>query len=85
MVFPAHTLRVVQVRLKAGSNEGHFTLQAETAFHPCLPSHCSGVTEICHMALSAHALRGLQVRLQTVSNERHFALEAETVFRTYLP
>jgi hypothetical protein len=41
-----YVLRAVQVRLKSVNNEGHFTLQVETAFRPDIPSLCSGVTEI---------------------------------------
>jgi hypothetical protein len=45
MVLPAHALQPVRVRLKSVSNEGHFTLEAETVFRPYLPYDCSGVTE----------------------------------------
>jgi hypothetical protein len=71
----------VQVSLKSVSNEGHFTVEAETVFRPYLLSNCSGVNEICNMALPAHVLRAVQVRLKSVSNERHFTLEAEKLFR----
>jgi hypothetical protein len=33
MVLPAHALLAVQARLKSVSNEGHFTLEAETVLH----------------------------------------------------
>jgi hypothetical protein len=52
----AHALLAVQVTLNSVSNEGDFTLEVERVFRPHLPSHCSGVTEICHMAIPAHAL-----------------------------
>jgi hypothetical protein len=69
----------MQVKLKTVSNEGHFILEAETVFPPYLPSHCSGATEMCHVALPAHALQSVQVRLSLVSNEGHFTLEAKIV------
>jgi hypothetical protein len=55
------------------------------SFCPYLPSHCSEVTEICHMALTAHALEGVEVRLKSVGNEWHITLEDEKVFRPYFP
>jgi hypothetical protein len=45
MILPAHALQAVQVTLKLTSNEGHFTLEAETVSHLCLPKDTSGVTE----------------------------------------
>jgi hypothetical protein len=36
---PAHALKVVKVRLKSVSTEGHFTLEAERVFCLYLPSH----------------------------------------------
>jgi hypothetical protein len=75
----------MQVRLKSLINEGHFTREAKKVLHPFLPSHCSGVTEICHMALSAQVLSAVHVRLKSVINEGYFPLVAETVFRPYLP
>jgi hypothetical protein len=78
-------LHAVQVRLKSVSNEGHFTLEAETVIRPYLPSHCSGVTEKFHVALSAHALQAAQFTLTPISNEGHFTLEAKTVSPPYLP
>jgi hypothetical protein len=71
MTLSANALQAVHVRLISVSNEGHFTLEAETVFRPYLPSHWSGVTKICHMALPAHALLTVQVRLMSVSNEGH--------------
>jgi hypothetical protein len=68
------------VRLKSVSNYGNFTLQAERGLHPYLPSHCNGVTEICHIGVPAHALRAVQVRLKSVRNKGQFALEAENFF-----
>jgi hypothetical protein len=84
MALPAHALRAVQVVLKSVGNEVCFTLEAETVFRPYLPSHCSCLNEISHMAPLAHALRAVQVRLKSDSNEGHFTLEAEKVFRPYL-
>jgi hypothetical protein len=63
MALLARALRTVQVRTKSLSNEGHFTLEAETVSRSYIPSHCSGGTEICHMALPAHALRAVKVKL----------------------
>jgi hypothetical protein len=85
MALIAHALSAVQVTLKSVSNEGHFTLEAEIVFHTYLPSHCSEVTKIRHVALPVHALRAVQVRLKSVRNEGHFTLEAETVFRPISP
>jgi hypothetical protein len=66
MALLAHALQAVQIRLNSVSNEGHFTLEAEKLFRPYLPSHCSGVNEICHMELLVHALGSAQVRLKSV-------------------
>jgi hypothetical protein len=63
MALSAHALRPVQITLKSVSNEGHFTLEAETDFSPYLFSHCSGMTEIWEMALSAQALEAVPVSL----------------------
>jgi hypothetical protein len=81
LAHPAHVLHAVQVKLKSVCNEGLFTLLAETIFLPYLPSHCSGVNEICHMLILANELRAVQVWLKSVSNEGHFILVAERVFR----
>jgi hypothetical protein len=51
MALLAYSLRSVEFRLKSVSNEVGFTLEAETVFRPYLPSHCCGVTEICHNAI----------------------------------
>jgi hypothetical protein len=80
MAVPEHALRAVQVRLKSVSNEGHFIREVETVLHPYLPSHCSGVTEICHISLPDHALQTVHVRFIWVSNEGHFTVKAEIVF-----
>jgi hypothetical protein len=69
MALLAHAVQAVKNKFKSLNNEGHFTFEAETVFRPYLNSHCSGVNEICHFALSAHALRAVQVRLKSVSNE----------------
>jgi hypothetical protein len=37
MEIPGHALQAVLVRLKAASNEGHFTLEAETVLRPLSP------------------------------------------------
>jgi hypothetical protein len=81
----AHSLEAVQIRLKADSKEGHFSIESQTVFRQCLPSHRSGTPEICHMAFPANTLQAVQVRLKADSKEGHFTLEAETVFRLYLP
>jgi hypothetical protein len=52
-----HALERAHVKLKSDSNEGRFILDAERLFHPYFFSHCSGIAEICHMALPADALR----------------------------
>jgi hypothetical protein len=83
MAPSSHALLAVQDGLKSISNERDITLEAETVFRPYLPSHCSGVVEIGHMALSEHALPAVEVRLKSVSNEGHFTLEADTLFRPY--
>jgi hypothetical protein len=75
MAFTAYALQPVEVMLKSISNEGQFTLEAETVCRPYLASHCSGVNEIRHIALPAHALRAVQVELKSISNEVHFTLE----------
>jgi hypothetical protein len=85
MALTAHALKAGEVKLKSVSNEEHFTVDAKTVIHPLLPSHCSGVLQISHMAIAAHVLRAVQVRLNSVSNGGHFTLEAHTAFRPYLP
>jgi hypothetical protein len=80
MALPAHEVLAVHVRLKSISIEGHFTLEAETVSSAYLPSHFSGVSEICDTPLPAHALQAVEVTLKWVTNERHFTVEAEKVF-----
>jgi hypothetical protein len=80
MDLTAHALPAVQIRLNSVSNEGLFTLDAETVFHLYLHPHCIGVTEICHMALPTHALRAMQVGTKSVGNEGHFTPEAKQFF-----
>jgi hypothetical protein len=48
MALPARDLRAVRVRLKSVSNEGLFTLEAETVFRLHLHAHCSRVTNMPH-------------------------------------
>jgi hypothetical protein len=84
MALPAHALREGQGRLKSKSNGGHFTIEDEKLFRPYLPSHCSGVTEICHLELPALALRAVNLMLKSVSNVGHFTLETLRVFSPYL-
>jgi hypothetical protein len=55
MALPAHVLQVVQVTLTSVSNEGHFSLEAQTVFRPYLPKDCSGVTVIPHGTACAWA------------------------------
>jgi hypothetical protein len=74
----------VLVRLQSVSNEGHFTVEAETVFHPYLASPSSKVSESSHVILPAQALQAVQVTLKSVSNEGHFTIAAETVCRYYL-
>jgi hypothetical protein len=45
MVLPAHALEVLQVRWKSVSNKGHFAVEDEGFFCPCLPQDGKGVTE----------------------------------------
>jgi hypothetical protein len=48
------------------------------------PSHCSSVTEICHIALPAHVLPSVQFVLDSVGKEGHFTADAQTLIRPYL-
>jgi hypothetical protein len=75
---------VLQVWSKSGSNEGQFTLEAETIFRPYLASHCSGLTLKSEMILPRHAPDPMQDWFISVSKEDHFTLEAKTVFCPYL-
>jgi hypothetical protein len=77
MEVTPHALQAVQVRLKSVSNEGHFTLEAETVFRMYLLTNCCGFTEISHIALSTNLLQEVQFMLKSVSNERQFTLKAE--------
>jgi hypothetical protein len=63
VALPVHALLAVRVRLKPVCNEGHFIHVVETVSRPYLSSHCSGVTEISHMALTGDALCAVQLRL----------------------
>jgi hypothetical protein len=58
---------------------GHFAREVETVFRPYLASHCSGATEIKHLALLTHAVEAVQVL-----SKSHFARGTESVFRLYL-
>jgi hypothetical protein len=82
--LPVQALKSVQVWSKLVSNEGHFTVKAETVFRPYLASHCRGLTVVPHLPFSAHALQTFQVWSKSVSNEGHFSFDAGTVFRPYL-
>jgi hypothetical protein len=75
----------VYVTLSSVRNKGHFTLVAETVFRLHLPSHCSGVNEICHVTHSAHVLRAVKDGSKSVSDEWHFTIDAETVFHPHIP
>jgi hypothetical protein len=77
MTLPSHAPRALFVRFTSFSNEGHFSLDEEKVCRPRLSTHCRGVTQIRHMALSPHALQPDQVRLKPVSKEGHIPLEAE--------
>jgi hypothetical protein len=61
MPIPAHALPAVQFRLKSVCNEGHFTLETETVFHPYLPWYCSAVTETSLLAVPVCGLAAMQV------------------------
>jgi hypothetical protein len=43
--------QAVKGRLKSVSNEGHFTIEAETGFRLYLPSYSSYMYQICHMSM----------------------------------
>jgi hypothetical protein len=70
----------LQVWSISGSIERHLTIEAKT-FCPCLPLHCTGVTETSHLKLATHVLQALQFWPKSVSEEGHFTLEVDTVFR----
>jgi hypothetical protein len=72
MAHPGHELRAVLGRLKSVSNEGHLTLETERVFRLYLPYDCSGVTEICYLALAADAIPAVQVCLKSAINEVQF-------------
>jgi hypothetical protein len=74
----------VEILLKWGIYEGHFTQEAEAVFRHYVASQCSGVTQISQMALPTRAPQPVQVWLKSENNEGHFTLEAGTVFRSYL-
>jgi hypothetical protein len=61
MALPSHALQAVQVVFKSVSDEGHFTLEAETVFRPCLAWHCSRVPVTSRVVLPAHWLLTVQV------------------------
>jgi hypothetical protein len=52
-------------------------------FLPCVASHCSGVTEPSHVALTAHALQALHVCKNRSLKKGTFTREAD--FFTSLP
>jgi hypothetical protein len=85
MALPAHAVRAMQIRLNSVSNEGRFTLQAETIFRPILSTHCTAVTEIRHMSPNVNQLQAVHFRLKSVCNEGHFTLETQVVSCPYLP
>jgi hypothetical protein len=84
MALTAHALQAVQFRLKSVSNEGHFTLEAESVSHPYLPPPYSGRTEVSYMAHKAKALTAVQVTLRPVSKKRHFTMQHGRVTRPYV-
>jgi hypothetical protein len=45
MVLHANALQAVHGKLKAASNEEHFTIEVKKVFGLYLPNHLSGVTE----------------------------------------
>jgi hypothetical protein len=56
MAPPANALQAEYVSLKSVSNEGHFTLEAETVFRPYVASRFGEVIKNLHLALPAHPL-----------------------------
>jgi hypothetical protein len=65
--------------------KGTLILRLKQFFRPYLPSHTSGVTNICYIALRAHALQSVQVRFKSVTNEGRLTHEAKIVIRLDLP
>jgi hypothetical protein len=69
---------------KSGGNKGHFTLEAETGFHPYLDLHNSGMTQKSQVAIHHHQPQQEQVWSKSGTKEEHVALQAITVSRPYL-
>jgi hypothetical protein len=49
VVLPPHAPQRMQFWAISGSNERHFTLKAEPAFHPYLSSNCNGFNQTSHV------------------------------------
>jgi hypothetical protein len=80
MVFIAHGLETLQVRLMSVSNKEHISLEVDS-FSSVSPL----ALQWGHLVLRAPALQPVKIRLKSVTNEGHFTLEVERVFRPYLP
>jgi hypothetical protein len=85
VAIPSHALQLYQVRSKLGSNEGQFTLDAETGFRPYLASHCSGLTLTSEMMHPHHAPQPVQDWSKSGNKEENFTLGAETIFVPFSP
>jgi hypothetical protein len=70
----------MQVWSLSVSNEGHFTLEAETDNRPYLASHSSEVSETVQVELPALALQAVQDSSKSISNKGHFTLLEEKIF-----
>jgi hypothetical protein len=73
MALPTHGLQAFG---RNTSNEGHFTLEAESVSRFYLASHCTGASEASGPLLIIHALQVGQIFSKVIGNERHFSREA---------
>jgi hypothetical protein len=73
----------VEVWSKSGTNEGQFTLVAETVLRRSIASHFSWVTQASRVGIPPHAPKPLRIWSKSGSNG-HFPLEVERVFPPYL-
>jgi hypothetical protein len=76
----ARALHEVQVWSKSVSEEGHFTLQADTFSRSYLASYCKGVAEISDRVLCTDRLQAMYIWSRSASKVGHLTLEAGTVF-----
>jgi hypothetical protein len=72
--------QAVQISSSWGRNEGHITLHDERAFRLYVASHCSGVKQISHMAVSHHSPEPVHIWSKSGSNEGHITTETEKPF-----